>query len=99
MKESQQVEWKEPGAKLGYTEGMKTAVSIPDDVFEEAERLAAELGTSRSQLYSRALQEFVARHAPDRLTEAMNRVVDEVGVGVDEFSQRATRRVLEQVEW
>jgi hypothetical protein len=84
---------------MGYTFGMKTAVSIPDDVFEEAERLAADLRTSRSQLYSRALQEFVARHAPDRLTEAMNRVIDEVGGEVDEFSQRAARRVLEQVEW
>jgi hypothetical protein len=83
----------------GYTRGMKTAVSIPDDVFDEAERLAVELQTSRSQLYSRALQEFVARHAPDRLTEAMNRVVKEVGTEVDEFSRRASRRVLEQVEW
>lgn len=78
---------------------MKTAVSIPDAVFEEAERLAMDLQTSRSQLYSRALQEFVARHAPDRLTEAMNRVVDEVGSEIDELSQRAARRVLEQVEW
>jgi metal-responsive CopG/Arc/MetJ family transcriptional regulator len=78
---------------------MKTAISIPDDVFEEAERLVGELKTSRSQLYSRALREFVSRHAPDRLTEAMNRVVDEVGAEVDEFSQRASRRVLEQVEW
>ena len=78
---------------------MKTAISIPDEVFEEAERLASELNTSRSQLYSRALQEFVARHAPDRLTEAMNRVVNEVGSEIDEFSQRASRRVLEQVEW
>jgi metal-responsive CopG/Arc/MetJ family transcriptional regulator len=78
---------------------MKTAISIPDDLFEDAERLAAELRTSRSQLYSRALQEFVTRHAPDRLTEAMNRVIDEVGTGVDEFSQRAARRVLEKVEW
>lgn len=78
---------------------MKTAVSIPDDVFEEAERLAIDLQTSRSQLYSRALQEFVARHAPDRVTEAMNRMVDEVGSEIDEFSQRASRRGLEQVEW
>lgn len=78
---------------------MKTAVSIPDDVFEEAERLATELKTSRSQLYSRALQEFVARHAPERLTEAMNRVVDEVGPEIDEFSQRAAYQVLERVEW
>jgi metal-responsive CopG/Arc/MetJ family transcriptional regulator len=78
---------------------MKTAVSIPDEVFEEAERLAAEFRTSRSEFYSRALQEYVARHAPDRLTEAMNRVIDEVGNDIDEFSQRAARRVLEQVEW
>ena len=78
---------------------MKTAVSIPDDVFHEAERLVAELQTSRSQLYSRALREFVARHDPDRLTEAMNRVVEELGSGLDEFSARASRKVLEQVEW
>jgi metal-responsive CopG/Arc/MetJ family transcriptional regulator len=78
---------------------MKTAVSIPDEVFAEAERLASELQTSRSQLYSRALQEFVARHAPERLTEAMNRVVDEVENDLDEFSRSASRRVLEQVEW
>lgn len=78
---------------------MKTAISIPDDVFEEAERLAEELQTSRSKLYSRALREYVTRHAPDRVTEAMNRVLDEVGSEVDEFSQRAARRVLERVEW
>ena len=50
----------------GYTTGMKTAVSIPDDVFEDAERLASRLRTSRSQLYARALAEFVARHDDDR---------------------------------
>lgn len=83
----------------GYTRSMKTAVSIPDDVFEEAERLAVELQTSRSHLYSRALQEFVARHSPDRLTEAMNRVLDEVGGEVDELIAKASRQVLERVEW
>lgn len=78
---------------------MKTAVSIPDEVFEEAERLANDLQTSRSRLYSRALQEFVARHAPERLTEAMNRVIDEVGSGIDDFSREASRQVLKRVEW
>ncbi|HVR11360.1 MAG TPA: hypothetical protein VMW75_25170 [Thermoanaerobaculia bacterium] len=78
---------------------MKTAISIPDEVFAEAERLAAELQTSRSRLYSRALREFVARHSPDRVTEAMNRVVDEVGSEVDDFTRRASKRILEQVEW
>jgi predicted transcriptional regulator len=78
---------------------MKTAISVPDEVFEEAERLAAALRTSRSQLYSRAMQEFVARHAPDHLTEAMNRVIDQVGDQTDEFSRRAARQALERVEW
>lgn len=66
---------------------MKTVVSIPDDVFEEAERLAACLRTSRSHLYSRALEEFLARHTPDRVTEAMNRVVDAIGGDLDGFGR------------
>lgn len=78
---------------------MKTAVSIPDAVFDEAERLRLEIGTSRSQLYSSALREFMARHAPDRLTDAMNRVVDEVGGEIDDFSRKASRRLLQRVEW
>jgi predicted transcriptional regulator len=53
---------------------MKTAISIPDDVFEEAERLAGRLRTSRSQLDTRALAEFVARHDEDRVEAAMNTV-------------------------
>lgn len=78
---------------------MKTAVSIPDEVFEEAERLAVELNTSRSQLYCRALTEFSARHSPDRVTEAMNQVVEETGGEVDAFTRRAARSALERSEW
>jgi predicted transcriptional regulator len=77
---------------------MKTAISIPDDVFEDAERLARRLGHSRSQLYSRALREFVARHEPDRVTA----VLDEVCSGepvVDAFVARAARRVIERTDW
>ena len=78
---------------------MKTAVSIPDDVFAEAERLARRTGASRSRLFSDALREYVARHAPDRVTEAMNRVCAEVGDGSDAFVGAAARRVLERSEW
>lgn len=78
---------------------MKAAVSIPDDVFEEADRLAQQLNTSRSQLYSRALKEFLARHAPDQVTEAMNRVCDEVGERSDGLGRRAARNVLKKIEW
>jgi metal-responsive CopG/Arc/MetJ family transcriptional regulator len=78
---------------------MKTAVSIPDEVFKEADRLAKDLKTSRSDLYSRALKEFLARHAPDNVTEAINRTVAAVGETSDPFVTRAARRVLESSEW
>jgi predicted transcriptional regulator len=57
---------------------MKIAVSVPDDVFEDAERLARRMKRSRSEVYSRALAEYVARHAPDRVTEAMDRTLAEI---------------------
>jgi len=78
---------------------MKVAVSIPDPVFVEAERLAKRLNTTRSRIYARALDAFVSTHAPDRVTQAMNEVVDAVGGAPDEFVQAATRRVLDRVEW
>ena len=78
---------------------MKTAVSIPDEVFQEAERLARRTKKSRSQLFSDAVREYVARHAPEEITEAMDRVVVELGEQTDEFVSSAARRVLEQSEW
>ena len=78
---------------------MKTAVSIPDDVFEKAERLARRMKKSRSELFSRALAEYVARHAPDQVTEAMNQVCAEIGIEPDPFGSAAARRTLGRVEW
>jgi len=78
---------------------MKTAVSIPDEIFERAERLAERAGRSRSDVYSAALKEYVARHAPEDVTEAMNRVCDEIEQERDGFSTAVARRVLERTEW
>ena len=54
---------------------MKTAVSLPDPLFEEAERVAARFGLSRSELYARAIARFVREQSGDAITEAINRVV------------------------
>jgi predicted transcriptional regulator len=82
---------------------MKTAVSIPDEVYERAERLARRTRKSRSLLFSEALREFLARHAPDEVTEAMNRACAQAGGGAggakDPFVSSAARRVLERSEW
>ena len=78
---------------------MKTAVSIPDEIFERAERLARRGRRSRSEVYAAALDEYVARHAPDEITETMNRVCEAVGDEEDAFLDAAGRRVLHNVEW
>jgi metal-responsive CopG/Arc/MetJ family transcriptional regulator len=79
---------------------MKVAVSIPDDVFEETESLAKRLKASRSEIYSRALAEFLGRHVPEHITERMNQVVQNIGVEEpDTFRAEAARRVLERSEW
>jgi len=77
---------------------MKTAVSIPDDVFEKVERFARRAKRSRSEVFSAALREYIARHAPDEVTEAVNRAVAGIGRS-DEFVAAAGRRVLEKTEW
>jgi len=78
---------------------MKTAVSLPDEVFERAERLARRLGKSRSELYRDALARYLASHDDDEVTAAMDRVVAAVGSGVDEFQREAARAVLGRERW
>jgi hypothetical protein len=76
---------------------LKIAISIPDDVFAGAERLARKTKASRSQVFSEAVREYIARHASDDVTEAMDRVCAKVGDSRDEFSDLAARRVLERL--
>jgi len=53
---------------------MKTAISIPDEIFKEAERAAKKLGVSRSELYAKAVLDFVERYRRESLTEKLNEV-------------------------
>lgn len=83
----------------GYTPGMKTAISVPDRLFQEAQREAKRTGKSRSQLYSEAMAEYLARHAPENVTEAMNAVADTIDTSLDPFVAAATHQVLKKLEW
>ena len=80
---------------------MKTAVSVPNDLFAEVERMARRSGRSRSEVYSTALREYVARHEPDQITEELDRVIDDIGGPAADgvFADVAARRVLGSVEW
>lgn len=80
---------------------MKTAVSIPDEVFAAAERLLSRLKLSRSKLYARALAEFVARHDDDQITVVMNEAVREAAVddADNAFSRKASTQAMQRAEW
>jgi metal-responsive CopG/Arc/MetJ family transcriptional regulator len=78
---------------------MKTAISIPEHVFRSAETLARRLKMSRSQLYSQAVAEFVARHRRSQLTKQLNDVYSEVDEGLDAGTLALQRRSLPDEEW
>jgi metal-responsive CopG/Arc/MetJ family transcriptional regulator len=78
---------------------MKTAVSVPDDVFRSAERLARRERRSRSEVYSTALREYVARHSPDEITDAIDQVVADLGGKIHPFVATAGRQILERTTW
>jgi predicted transcriptional regulator len=90
------------GIGSGYTQGMKTAISLPDDTFKKAEKLARRLKKSRSQLYREAVEDYIARHDEDEITESWNRALAESGEDDPEearFVQEVARRTLERSEW
>jgi metal-responsive CopG/Arc/MetJ family transcriptional regulator len=73
---------------------MKISITLPNVVFQEAERLALLQNISRSQLYTKAIREYMMRHAPWAVTEALNRVCDHVGEGETIFATEAARKTL-----
>lgn len=78
---------------------MKTAISIPDDIFGEADQLARETKQSRSQLYTRAVREYVARHSADSVTASLDALVANAADSDSGFATAAARRVLGDSEW
>jgi metal-responsive CopG/Arc/MetJ family transcriptional regulator len=62
---------------------MKTAISIPDPVFEQAERIAKELSLSRSELYAKAVETFISQHQSSDVTKKLNQLYAEESSAVD----------------
>ena len=78
---------------------MKVSVSIPDAVFVEAEALAKRLKLSRSKLYARALDAYVAGHSTDELTALANVMADDIDNEMALFRQAGARKALRHTEW
>lgn len=76
---------------------MKTAISVPDEVFHDADQLAERLGWSRSQLYTNAVREFVEREGADPVTSALNALADELSA--DLHTPATGRALIDSGAW
>ena len=78
---------------------MKTAVSVPDDLFEQAEAAARRLRVSRSQLYAKAIAEFVKRLDDNAVTQRLNDIYSQDPAKVDSALHRAQLKSLKKEVW
>jgi predicted transcriptional regulator len=78
---------------------MKTAISLPDEIFEEAEQLARRLKKTRSALFREAVAEYVARHDPEGITAEVDRVAGALDTRLERPLAAAGRRLLRRSEW
>ncbi len=78
---------------------MKTAISIPDQVFQTGETLAKHLGLSRSELYTQALRAFIAAHDRQHITDALNQVYEQEQSELDPVVAQMQFTSLPREDW
>jgi metal-responsive CopG/Arc/MetJ family transcriptional regulator len=78
---------------------MKTAISIPDSIFQAAEGLAHRLGISRSELYSKAIAEYMNSHKYHNITKTLNEIYDEESSSLDDELATMQMRSIPKDEW
>ena len=83
----------------GYTHFMKTAISIPEEVFRSAESLAKRLGMSRSQLYTAAVNEYLSRRQDRQITVKLNSIYEEEDSSLPSAIIRLQASSLSREEW
>jgi metal-responsive CopG/Arc/MetJ family transcriptional regulator len=78
---------------------MKTAISIPDPLFQAADELAQKLGVSRSELYSTAVKAYIQSHRYDGVTERLNEIYAEESSELDDVLSEMQWRSLPKEDW
>ena len=88
-----------PDEPPGLYCGMKTAISLPDQLFRSGDALAKRLGVSRSELYARALAEYLAKNRNDRITDRLNAVAAAEETRLEPALAAAQVRALPREAW
>lgn len=78
---------------------MKTAISLPDPIFEEAEALAKQLGLSRSELYTKALKAYLRKYNRNQILTKLNQIYSEEQSESDPVLTRMQFMSLPEEDW
>jgi len=78
---------------------VKTAISIPDSIYKAAEKLTAQLGMTRSALYTEAIKKFLLDFRNDRITEKLNEIFEKESSNLDPVLEKMQTISMEEVEW
>ncbi len=78
---------------------MKTAISIPDAIFKAAEKLARRLGFSRSELYTKAVIEYLQQHRDEGITRKLDEIYSKEPSGLDPIVQALQSVSLDEEDW
>jgi len=78
---------------------MKTAVSMPDELFRRADATARRLRVSRSELYAKAVAEFLKQQSDEAITERLNEVYSRQPAAVDPALHRAQMKTFAKDVW
>lgn len=87
------------GASPQLYYGMKTAISLPDELFRAGDALAKRMKVSRSELYARALGEYLTKHRADQVTQRLNAVYAAEDANLDPGLARLQARSLGRGDW
>ncbi len=78
---------------------MKTAISLPDSVFDEAESLARQLGISRSELYTNALKAYLRKYNRDEILGKLNQIYSQESSKLDPVLTKIQFMSLPSENW
>lgn len=78
---------------------MKTAISLPDSIFEEAESLARQIGVSRSELYTNALKAYLRKYNRDQILSKLNQIYSEESSELDSVLAKIQFMSLPSESW
>lgn len=84
---------------FGYTFVMKTAISVPNDVFELSEKLAKQLKVSRSKIFAMGVKKLAEEYDEEEIIASINKVCKEVDTSVDPVLFKMAMLSLPKEEW